>query len=148
VPHAALVVDAVPPRGTERVLVVEDDLAVRAVVRRVLTSAGYTVLEAGHGDEALRRWRQERDRGAAIDIVITDAVMPELGGHALAERLRREWPGARIVLMSGYTTEAEGDPARARGHASAFLQKPLAPQALLRTVREVLDAPASEDRER
>jgi CheY-like chemotaxis protein len=105
----------------------------------MLTSAGYTVLEAGHGAEALQVWRRQRDHGAAVDVVVTDAVMPVLGGHALADQLLREWPGARVVLMSGYTTEAAGDAARARGTASAFLQKPLTPRALLCAVRDVLD---------
>jgi two-component system cell cycle sensor histidine kinase/response regulator CckA len=130
-----------PPRGREMVLLVEDEPAVRAVVHRTLTRAGYSVVEAAHGAEALTLWRGLRARGEGVDVVLTDAVMPVLGGHALAEHLRAEAPEIRIVLMSGYTAEtAGGDAALARGAASAFLQKPLTGATLLRTLRQVLDA--------
>ena len=129
--------------GDERVLVVEDEPAVRSVVRRVLASAGYTVLEAPNGAEALDIWHRQVATGAPVDLVLTDAVMPQVGGHALAERLRAEQPDVRVVLMSGYIGESGGDPARARAAASAFLQKPLSVSALLRTLRDVLDARAA-----
>jgi PAS domain S-box-containing protein len=127
------------PRGTETVLLVEDDAMVRRVAVRTLRGAGYTVLEASGGDEALRA-----AAGARVDLMVTDLVMPHMGGEALARRFRAEHPRARVLLISGYT-DHEVDPA-ALGRGVAFLQKPFTPQALARTVRELLDDRAGEPR--
>ncbi|MBP3954813.1 PAS domain S-box protein [Gemmata sp. G18] len=127
------------PRGTETVLVVEDDAAVRALTRHILQSAGYAVLEAAGGDEALR---VAADHAGRIDLLVTDVVMPGLGGRAAAERLAERHPGLRVLFVSGYTDDA----VVRHGvlHESVnFLQKPFTPAALAWKVREVLDQPST-----
>ncbi len=120
--------------GTETLLVVEDEDTVRALTLRVLADAGYAVVAARHGAEALELVRQ-----MPIDLVVSDVVMPGMGGAELAERLAAERPGLPLVFMSGYT----GEEVARRGLASAeerFLQKPFAAESLLHKVRELLDA--------
>jgi two-component system cell cycle sensor histidine kinase/response regulator CckA len=127
--------------GNETVLLVEDEVAVRAALRRMLTRHGYRVLQAGDGAEALRVWTAARVRGT-VDIVLVDAVMPVLSGQELIAALRAEQPDAKVVLMTGYTHDmAEVTAALTRGGASGFLQKPIAEEALLEQVRRVLDQP-------
>ena len=92
-----------PMRGTETVLVAEDEPAVRAYVQRLLAGSGYHVLVATNGEEALQIWRDSRK---PIDLVITDVVMPRMGGRALAEAIRQKSPAVRILFMSGYTDDA------------------------------------------
>jgi CheY-like chemotaxis protein len=124
------------PRGTETILVVEDQDAVRGFARLVLQAAGYTVLEAGDGEDGLRAAR--RCQGP-IHLLVTDVVMPRMGGAQLAEVLARERPGLRTLFLSGYTGDAI--PIRgAPGSGSAFLEKPFDPVRLTRMVRELLDA--------
>jgi len=120
------------PGGAETVLVVEDDVGVRGVARRVLERNGYTVLEAGHGAEALRCVAERPD---AVDLVLTDVRMPGIDGRELARRLRADHPTLRVMLMSGYSSEGgeTGD--------LPFLPKPFTPAALLVAVREAIDAP-------
>jgi CheY-like chemotaxis protein len=124
-------------RGTETVLLVEDDPLVRRVTARTLRGAGYTVLEATEGGEALRLAAE----GAAPDLLVTDLVMPHMGGEALAGRFRTEHPGVAVLLISGYTDHGL-DP-RELGEGVAFLQKPFPPGALARKVRELLDGRAA-----
>ena len=136
VPDAASAGDApaVAP-GSETVLLVEDEAAVRAIVRRILRQQGYTVLEASHGREGLRV--AERHVGR-IDLVVTDVVMPELSGRAFAEQLASTHPGVRVLFMSGYTD----DEILRRGFflpGMALLEKPFTADGLLQAVREVLD---------
>jgi CheY-like chemotaxis protein len=124
------------PRGTETVLLVEDEPAVRALAARMLRRQGYTVLEAANGVEALDLVR--RHTGTPIDLLLTDMVMPKMDGYTLAENLRRDYPSIRVLFMSGYTDNAviqNGliDP------KLAFIQKPFTPSALARTVRAALD---------
>ena len=122
--------------GHETVLLVEDDDTVRALTRRVLDRQGYQVLEARNGVEALRIAEPELSR---IHLVISDVVMPELGGRQLVERLREIRPELPVLLMSGYTDDAivrhgiteSGEP---------FLPKPFTTDALARKVRAILDA--------
>ena len=116
------------------VLLVEDDVLVRRLLRRVLTAAGFTVIEAADGEEAAQIL--VRDDGS-IDIAVTDLVMPVLGGRGFAERARAHRPDLPIVFMSGYTEEDVQDLAGRRG--SAFLVKPLAPVDLLREIRRLLE---------
>jgi len=119
----------------EVVLLVEDEDAVRTVARRILVRHGYVVLEACNGREALSI--AERREGA-IDLVVTDAVMPELGGAEVIRALRASRPGIGVLLMSGYTD----DEMLRRGILDAetsFLAKPFTAGGLLRRVREVLD---------
>ena len=91
------------PSGTETLLLVEDEAAVRASARRLLERHGYTVLEARHGADALRIV-ESGDR--PIDLVLTDLVMPEMGGRELVERLRARHPALKVLFMSGYSERA------------------------------------------
>jgi two-component system cell cycle sensor histidine kinase/response regulator CckA len=124
-------------RGYETILLVEDEDAVRGVATRVLLSRGYTVIQARNGEEALRLL-EEREGG--INLILTDVVMPDMGGLALAGRLRARWPELKLLFMSGY---AEGDKLQpeSREFQASFLQKPFSADDLLLKVREVLDTP-------
>ena len=124
-----------PPRGSETVLVVEDEPAVRLLVRLVLKQQGYTVLEASEGTEALRLAGQHP---GAIHLVLTDFVMPGMTGAELARYLRQARPGIGLLYMSGYTGGSIMDRGLLEGEV-VFLQKPFTSDALLRKVREVLD---------
>jgi CheY-like chemotaxis protein len=122
--------------GTETVLLVEDEDGVRNLVRLALQMKGYTVLEASHGADALQvceNWP------GPVDLLVTDVVMPKMGGRELAERLTEVNPKLRVLYLSGYTADAllrdgfvEGTP---------FLHKPFSPGDLARKVRELLDMP-------
>jgi CheY-like chemotaxis protein len=125
------------PRGSEVVLLVEDDAAVRTVVGRILRSGGYVVIEASNGAEALRIC-ENADLG--IDLIITDVVMPEMGGREFGRLLRDLRAGARILFMSGYT-ELGATHAPFLAPGDAFIEKPFTMEALARRVRDVLDAP-------
>ncbi len=126
-----------PPaaRGSETILLVEDEPAVRNVAIRVLMNHGYFVLAASNGEEALGLAEKV---GGAIDLILTDVVMPDLGGPELVAQLLEKWPGMRAVYMSGY---ADGDKARVgiQEAKTSFLQKPFSAASLTLTVREVLD---------
>jgi len=127
--------EAALPRGTETVLVVEDEPAVRELVTRVLREQGYTLLEATQGNEALQVARAYAD---VIDLVVTDVVMPQSGGKAVVEQLVTLYPNIKAVFISGYmNTEMwdHGEP----DLRMAFVQKPVSPTALARTVRALLD---------
>jgi len=126
-----------PPRGAgETILVVEDEELVRDFACRFLRNEGYLTRESGDGLEALVLLRMEPD---AVDLVLTDAVMPRMGGRELADHLGRLRPGLPVLFMSGYTN----DEIIRRGlltPGAPFLQKPFSPEALATKVREVLDA--------
>ena len=126
---------AIAARGTETLLVAEDEPAVRALTCHVLRAAGYTVLEAGEGEEAVRV--AERHAGP-IDLLVTDVVMPGLGGRELAERLAGRHPGLRVLYLSGYTDDAVVRHG-VREAQVAFLQKPFTTAGLAVKVRDVLD---------
>jgi CheY-like chemotaxis protein len=129
-----------PPRGTESVLLVEDEASVRTATRRMLERLGYRVLEATDGAAALRRAAEAEARGERIDLVLTDVVMPEQGGRALGERLAAHWPGLRVLYMSGYTD----DEIIRRGlvvPGASFLEKPFTLQRLAEVVRRTLHQP-------
>ncbi|HEU4640973.1 MAG TPA: PAS domain S-box protein [Gemmatimonadaceae bacterium] len=132
----------VPPRGTETILLVEDDESVRSAIRRQLERQGYTVREAANGRDALALATSPAER---IDLVLTDVVMPELSGRALVERLAVHRPELRAVYMSGYTD----DEILRRGMAqpgSTFLEKPFTFERLADVVRRALDAPSDAER--
>ena len=122
------------PHGSETLLIVEDEPAVRALDRRVLASCGYTVLEARDGRDAVRV--AEGHRGP-IHVLVSDVVMPHLGGRQLAERLSATRPGLKVLFVSGYTDDAVVR--HGVGSEFAFLPKPFTPAGLARKVREVLD---------
>jgi hypothetical protein len=123
-----------PGRGDERVLVVEDDAAIRALVQRALSRAGYRVTAAATADEALAA------AASAPDLLLTDVILPGANGGQLAGELRLRFPELRVLFTSGYAAEPGGEPL-VPGDAP-FLPKPFAPDELLRKVREVLDAAA------
>ncbi|MBV8761281.1 MAG: response regulator [Deltaproteobacteria bacterium] len=125
-------------RGSETILLVEDEPQVRAVARGILTRAGYTVLEAENGPTALALCEQAKQ---AIELVLTDVVMPGMSGRELVERLLKIRPDAKILFMSGYTDDTVVHHG-VLDQGIAYLQKPLTPDALTRKVREVLDGKA------
>ncbi len=133
-------VSDVPPRqsllGTETVLVVEDEDAIRALVVTILGKHGYHVLDARSGGDALLLCEQHE---GTIDLLLTDVVMPRMSGRQLAERLRALRPGMSTLYMSGYTNDAVVRHGVMKNTID-FIQKPLTPAALSRKVREVLDA--------
>ncbi|WP_439627104.1 PAS domain S-box protein [Gemmata sp.] len=125
------------PTGTETLLLVEDETAVRNFARQVLTGCGYAVLTAGDGDEAVRVAGEHR---GPIHLLVTDVVIPGGGGRVSAERVTARHPEARVLFMSGYTDDAVVRHGVLSQQAN-FLQKPFSPVALACKVREVLDAP-------
>jgi signal transduction histidine kinase len=132
---------AVTPRGTETLLLAEDDEALRALGARVLTALGYNVLVARTGADALRIVAEHK---GPIDLVATDVVMPEMNGSELVIKVLEARPGIRVLFMSGYTD----DEVMRRGvidGQTAFLQKPFTPDLLAYKVREVLDVPSLGD---
>jgi two-component system cell cycle sensor histidine kinase/response regulator CckA len=129
-----IVHDPEAEHGSETIMVVEDDPSVRELVRLMLEANGYEVLTVEGADEAARLCIA---RG--IDLLLTDVVMPEVSGSALAKRLGALAPDMRILFMSGYSDEAvhrQGE----LSSSAAFLEKPFTERALARKVREVLDA--------
>jgi PAS domain S-box-containing protein len=124
------------PRGQETILLVEDEEAVRALTREILEMSGYTVLEAGHGGEALLLCEQHQN---PLDLLMTDVVMPQMSGRTLAERMKALYPELKVLYISGYTDEAIVHHG-VLGPGLFFLQKPFTPNSLASKVREVLDA--------
>jgi signal transduction histidine kinase len=120
--------------GSETILLVEDQEAVRFVARDILQRRGYTVLEARHGVEALEIL--ERHAGD-IALLVTDVVMPHIGGPELVRRMAPKYPHMRVLYMSGYTDETITDYSAL---GAVFLEKPFNPQTFARKVREVLNA--------
>jgi two-component system, cell cycle sensor histidine kinase and response regulator CckA len=125
------------PRGTETVLVVEDDPTVRHLACAILEAHGYKVLEANNGEEGARTVREFK--GPPIRLVITDVIMPLMGGKALAEVLKITNPDIKILFTSGYPDEAITHYG-ALDAGVAFLPKPYTPVTLARKVRKMLDA--------
>jgi PAS domain S-box-containing protein len=124
---------ASPQRGRgEIILLVEDEERLRVLVRRILSSNGYNVVEAANGKDALHA---SADQAGPIDLVVTDIVMPELSGEQLALSLRKVRPGMRVIFMTGFTDRALPE----LGASVGFLQKPFAAGALLSEVRRLLD---------
>jgi CheY-like chemotaxis protein len=127
------------PYGSETVLLVEDEPEVRGLARDILRQQGYTILEAADGDEALRVGREYR---GPIHLLVTDVVMPQMGGRQLADRLQAGRHETKVLYVSGYTDDAilhQG----VSETGTAFLPKPFTAAALAHKVRQVLDtAPA------
>jgi PAS domain S-box-containing protein len=129
------------PSGTETILLAEDATAVRVAARQILERFGYTVLEAANGTDALNT----AQNGAAIDLLLTDVVMPEMSGRELVERFAKLRPNTKVLFMSGYTDDAIVRHGVLRP-GTAYLQKPFSPDKLGRKVREVLDSLAVQTR--
>jgi PAS domain S-box-containing protein len=125
-----------PPRGSEVILLAEDEDAVRALTARVLRNLGYTVLEAADGEAALRI---ARVHDGPIDLLLTDVVMPRMGGPRLHEELAGLCPGVRVLYISGYTDNALINQSRLEEGVD-LLPKPFAPLTLARRVRVALDS--------
>jgi CheY-like chemotaxis protein len=128
-----------PPKvvgGSETILLVEDEDGVRRLVKHILDSRGYRVLDAASGPDALVIFEQHRGE---IDLLLTDIVMPRMNGRELAQQILQAEPDMKIVYMSGYTDDMLIQTGALRPGTS-FLQKPLKPDALAGRIREVLDA--------
>jgi PAS domain S-box-containing protein len=124
---------AIPAGGHEKILLVEDDADVRTVARGVLEGSGYQIWEAANGLEALNVWKTNASQ---IDLLLTDFIMPGgLNGTELADRLRGERPGLKVILMSGYNSDLPG---KIQSH-SHILPKPFSLESLTETVRTCLD---------
>jgi two-component system, cell cycle sensor histidine kinase and response regulator CckA len=125
------------PKGTATLLVVEDEPLIRKLSCRVLRQQGYTVLDATNGEEALHAVHAYA--GVPIDLLVTDVVMPRIGGKALAEQLIAVYPHIKVLFVSGYATDAIVHYGRL-DPGTNFLAKPFTPTALAHKVQEVLDA--------
>jgi DNA-binding response OmpR family regulator len=119
--------------------VVDDDLQLRQLARRVLTSSGFTVLEAACGEHAEQL---SRIHAGAIDLLLTDVVMPGGSGHEVASRICSERGETRVLYMSGYPDDTVAHHGVINAGMS-FLQKPFSPDRLVEKVKEVLHAPTS-----
>jgi len=128
------------PRGTETILLVDDDPALREMAAILLRRLGYTVFVAANGIDALSL--QQRHDIGQIDLLFTDVVMPEMSGQELSERVRALCPQIRILLSSGYSEEVIARQG-ALNDGLALLPKPFTPSALAHKLREVLDQPSS-----
>ncbi|KKK76092.1 hypothetical protein LCGC14_2867190, partial [marine sediment metagenome] len=121
--------------GEETVLVVEDEARLRHLLAGRLREWGYTVLDAANVREALSLAREHAGR---FDLVITDIVMPEMGGRQLAEKLLSRYPGIKVLLMTGYTND---DVVRQLidGERVMFLRKPFSASRIVKSIRDILD---------
>lgn len=124
------------PRGSECILLVEDEDTVRELASTVLRQWGYNVLEARHADEAVHIWKREKD---SIDLLLTDVIMPGADGRKLCKILRRERPDIPVLFMSGYDDKMMNKRSELGGMPN-FIPKPFTAQKLTVKVREVLDA--------
>ena len=131
-----------PKRGTETILVVEDDPSVRTLVRDELRKLGYRVVEAKNGVEACLLATQQT---GSLDLLLTDVVMPGMGGRELAQHLSVIKPDLRILFISGYTDDV-GIMGGQDEDLSSFLQKPFTPEVLAHAVRDLLDARSRAER--
>jgi CheY-like chemotaxis protein len=120
--------------GSETILLVEDDAEVRQVATRILRRNGYRVLEAENGADALRVCENEPD---PVDLIVTDIIMPGMGGTELAAKIREKQPNARILFTSGYTEDAVVRQSFLNP-GEAFIEKPFTPDLLARKARELL----------
>lgn len=127
-------------KGTETLMVVEDDPSLRHLAQGILRGQGYTVLTAPNGQDALRVVRDHH--GPALTLVITDVIMPRMGGMVMAEWLKSSYPDLKVLFTSGYTEDAIAHYGVLDENVE-FLPKPYTPATLTRKVRELLDAPQS-----
>ena len=125
-----------PFGGSETILLVEDEEAVRALASRILQERGYRVLESARPEDALQIAEHHQE---PIDLLLTDVVLPKMSGRKIAEHLTALRPSMKVLYMSGYTDDAVVRSGVLESN-TAFLQKPFTPSGLARKVREVLDA--------
>ncbi len=121
--------------GTETILVAEDEEMVKSLLEKVLAMAGYTVITAANGEEAVAMLREYSD---VISLVLSDVVMPKLNGNKIQEEINRIRPETRLIFMSGYASDIVRKKG-IRGKRVLFMAKPLLKNDLLQKVREVLD---------
>jgi DNA-binding NtrC family response regulator len=121
-------------RGSETILVTEDEDAIRNLIEAVLSNQGYRVITAANGAEALDL---ARENTGAIDLVITDVVMPRLSGPEMVQRMKADRPDAKVIFMSGYAQQ--GSLSAIEEEEAEVLEKPFSPQTILTLVRKVLD---------
>jgi len=124
--------------GTETVLIVEDEDSLRSLLRELLESFGYSVLEAGQGVDAMR---VAREHSGTIHLLLSDLGMPQMTGRELADRLTRLRPGIKVLFMSGYAAGAA--PNHEVPADAAYIEKPFTADALAGALRALLDAPGS-----
>ena len=124
------------PKGSETVLLVEDEASVRALAETVLLRLGYKVLVAESGPVAVGIWE---DRHGKVDVLLTDVIMPHMSGGDLAHILREKKPGLKVLFMSGYTDDMLASHGGLAGETQ-LIQKPFTAEALARKLRDVLDA--------
>jgi two-component system cell cycle sensor histidine kinase/response regulator CckA len=125
----------IPKRGSETILVTEDDDTLRMLICRMLQTGGYRVLEARHGVDALL---VSEETQSPVHLLVTDVIMPKMSGRELADRLLQRRPGIKVLYISGYTDNAivhQG----VLEEGTEFIQKPFSVKDLLKKVREVLD---------
>ena len=128
------------PRGRETILFAEDDEGARRVISRMLQDQGYTVVEAENGAMAVRSLLSHPGR---IQLLLTDMMMPDFDGRALAEQIEGLQPGMKVVFVSGYSrSELEANGVLAAGSKARLLKKPFKREELLQVVRQTLDEPA------
>lgn len=137
------ILEAEGPHAGVVVLLAEDESVVRRLATRILTRKGYTVLQGGNGVEALQTLEEF---GGRIDLLITDMVMPEMGGRELAEQVAKRQPGVKVLYMSGYTADEVFRQALPSAR-NRFLQKPFAPDDLTAKAEEILNGPAYNESE-
>ena len=127
-------------RGTETILVLEDEVSVRHISVRVLRNLGYEVLEAAHGEDA-KRIITKRNGAPKIDLLLTDMVMPEISGRQFVDWLGQTSPETKVIFISGYLEESM-HPGDRRDPEMCFLAKPFSADELASKVRELLDGNA------
>jgi nitrogen-specific signal transduction histidine kinase/ActR/RegA family two-component response regulator len=132
------------PGGRETILLAEDQDDVRMTLARLLRSHGYTVIDTADGADALARI--ERGEIPPFQLVITDLVMPRIGGEALVAALRPTFPDVPVLVISGFDQQGSLRRMHERGHATAFLEKPFEGQPMLKLVRELLDTRSARSR--
>jgi CheY-like chemotaxis protein len=123
------------PKGSETVLLVEDETAVRRMLSEALTRTGYRVWEAANGSDALHKFGEQIGE---VDLLVTDIMMPVMNGLRLAEELRSRRPNLNVVFMSGHAEDVISGQGRINS-AADLLQKPFVPDVLVQKVRKVLD---------
>lgn len=126
------------PRGRETILLAEDQDDVRSTLARLLRSHGYTVVDYADGADVMAQL--ESRQLPAFQLLVTDLVMPRVGGETLVAALRQNYPDVPVLVISGFDQEGSLRRMYERGHATAFLEKPFEGQQMLKLVRELLDA--------